>query len=164
MMKGILLRPGPDRGRDRGEQSGFCDPFAPGEMSRAVRRSLRWNTKMSGIRRSWSSQRGSVWSPVYKYADVAYLGRSAPGSPWWRRSRSAWQAMRRSKNTASIRRIRYLDALDDTYISDPMKVSIDVKNLTGLAGIVSNPVYLSLLVAAIIGIVYAILHFRKKNR
>jgi hypothetical protein len=37
-----------------------------------------------------------------------------------------------------------------------------VKNLTGLAGIVANPVYLSLLVAAIIGIVYAILHFRKK--
>jgi hypothetical protein len=60
--------------------------------------------------------------------------------------------------------IRYLDALDDTYISDPMKVSIDVKNLTGLAGIVSNPVYLSLLVAVIIGIVYAILHFRKKRK
>ncbi len=60
--------------------------------------------------------------------------------------------------------IRYLDALDDTYISDPMKVSIDVKNLTGLAGIVSNTVYLSLLVAAIIGIVYAILHFRKKQK
>jgi hypothetical protein len=45
-----------------------------------------------------------------------------------------------------------------------MKVSIDVKNLTGLAGIVSNPVYLSLLVAVIIGIVYAILHFRKKRK
>jgi len=60
--------------------------------------------------------------------------------------------------------IRYLDALDDTYISDPMKVPIDVKNLTGFAGIVSNPVYLSLLVAVIIGIVYAILYFRKKNK
>ena len=34
--------------------------------------------------------------------------------------------------------IRYLDALDYTYISDPMKVPIDVKNLTGFAGIVSN--------------------------
>jgi hypothetical protein len=39
-----------------------------------------------------------------------------------------------------------------------------VKNLTGIAGIVSNPVDLSLLVAAIIGIVYAILYFRKKNK
>jgi len=59
--------------------------------------------------------------------------------------------------------IRYLDALDDTYISDPMKVPIDVKNLTGLAGIVSNPVYLSLLVAAIIGGIYGLHTLRKKK-
>jgi hypothetical protein len=44
-----------------------------------------------------------------------------------------------------------------------MKVSIDVKNLTGLAGIVSNPVYLSLLVAVIIGGLYAVHTLRKKK-
>jgi hypothetical protein len=60
--------------------------------------------------------------------------------------------------------IRYRDALDTTYISDPMKVPIDVKNLTGLAGIIANPVYLSLLVAVFIGIVYAALHFMRKKR
>ena len=59
--------------------------------------------------------------------------------------------------------IRYRDALDDTYISDPMKVSIDVENLTGFAAIVSNPVYLSVLIAAIIGGIYAVYSFRKKR-
>jgi hypothetical protein len=44
-----------------------------------------------------------------------------------------------------------------------MKVPIDVKNLTGIAGIVSNPVYLSLLVAAIIGGLYILYALRKKR-
>ena len=44
-----------------------------------------------------------------------------------------------------------------------MKVSIDVKNLTGFAGIISNPLYISVLVAVIIGLIYAVYHFRKKK-
>ncbi|MFA6364737.1 MAG: S-layer protein, partial [Methanoregula sp.] len=60
--------------------------------------------------------------------------------------------------------IRYRDALDTTYISDPMKVTINVKNLTGLAGIISQPVYLSLIIAAIIGIVYVAFHFIMKKK
>ena len=43
--------------------------------------------------------------------------------------RSAWQATRLSRNMASIPGT--MAPLDDTYISDPMKISIDVKNLTG---------------------------------
>ena len=86
------------------------------------------------------------------------------GSPRWRRFRLSVASDATIKEYGLDSEIRYLDALDDTYISDPMKVSIDVKNLTGIAGIVSNTVYLSLLVAAIIGIVYAILHFRKKQK
>ena len=58
--------------------------------------------------------------------------------------------------------IRYRDALGNTYISDTMKVNVDVKPLTGIAAVFSNPVYLSGIVAGIIGIVYLIYHFRKK--
>jgi hypothetical protein len=45
-----------------------------------------------------------------------------------------------------------------------MKVPIEVKDLTGFAYIVSHPVYLSLLIAAIIGIVYVVIHFARKKR
>src|SRR5271157_5918197 len=59
--------------------------------------------------------------------------------------------------------IRYNDALDDTYVSDPMKISIDVKNLAGIQGVVSNPVYISLIVAVIIGVIYAVMHAKRKR-
>jgi len=45
-----------------------------------------------------------------------------------------------------------------------MKVSIDVKNQTGLAGILSNAVLMSIIVAVIIGIVYAGYYYWKKRR
>jgi hypothetical protein len=45
-----------------------------------------------------------------------------------------------------------------------MKVSIDVETLTGIQGILSNTVILSIIVAALIGIIYAIWYFRKKQR
>jgi hypothetical protein len=59
--------------------------------------------------------------------------------------------------------IRYRTELDDTYISDTMKVPVDVKMPTGIAAIISNPVSLSLLFAAVIGAAYAVHHFRKKK-
>ena len=60
--------------------------------------------------------------------------------------------------------IRYNDAIDDTYVSDPMKVTIDVANLTGIQAIVSSPIDITVLIAVILGIVYAILRFRKKRQ
>jgi hypothetical protein len=59
--------------------------------------------------------------------------------------------------------IRYRDALDNTYISDTMKVKVDVKSPTGIASVLSNPIYLSIIVAAAIGLVYLIYHYRKKR-
>jgi len=37
-----------------------------------------------------------------------------------------------------------------------------VVQTTGLSAILSNPVYVAIIIAVIIGIVYLILHFRKK--
>jgi hypothetical protein len=43
-----------------------------------------------------------------------------------------------------------------------MKVKISVIQTTGLAAVLSNPVYIAIIIAAIIGIIYLVLHFRKK--
>jgi hypothetical protein len=60
--------------------------------------------------------------------------------------------------------IRYRDALDNTYISDLMEVPVDVEYPTGIKSILSNNVALSIIVAALIGIAYAVWYFRKKKR
>jgi hypothetical protein len=41
-------------------------------------------------------------------------------------------------------------------------VKINVISPTGLAAVLSNPVYIALIIAGIIGIVYLVYHFRKK--
>jgi hypothetical protein len=60
--------------------------------------------------------------------------------------------------------IRYRDALDNTYVSDTMKVKVNVTSPAGITTLLSNPIYLSVIVAVIIGIIYLVYHFRKKNR
>ena len=45
-----------------------------------------------------------------------------------------------------------------------MKVKVDVTAPAGITSILSNPIYLSIVIAAIIGIIYLVYHYRKKNR
>ena len=59
--------------------------------------------------------------------------------------------------------IRYRDELDNTYISDTMKVKVNVTAPAGMTAVLSNPIYLSIIVAIIIGAIYLIYHFRKKK-
>jgi hypothetical protein len=60
--------------------------------------------------------------------------------------------------------IRYRDALDNTYISDTMKVKVNVTSPAGITTILSNPIYLSIILAAIIGSAYLVYRYRKKNQ
>jgi hypothetical protein len=106
----------------------------------------------------------SAVDPFTSTSDVAYLGDIAPGQSAVASFQISVASDATIKEYGLDSEIRYRDALDTTYISDPMKVPIDVKNLTGIAGIIANPVYLSLLVAVFIGIVYAALHFIRKKR
>ena len=45
-----------------------------------------------------------------------------------------------------------------------MKVPINVTAPSGINSILSNPIYLAIVVAAIIGIIYLVFHYRKKNQ
>ncbi|MCK9594037.1 MAG: S-layer protein [Methanoregula sp.] len=106
----------------------------------------------------------SAVDPFTSTSDVAYLGDLVPGQSVVASFQMSVASDATIKEYGLDSEIRYRDALDTTSVSDPMKVTIDVENLTGFAGIISNPVYLSLLVAGIIGIIYAALHIRKKKR
>jgi hypothetical protein len=60
--------------------------------------------------------------------------------------------------------VRYRDTLDKVHVSDILKVPVDVKTPTGIAGILSNKIYVTIIIAAILGIVYAIWYFGRKGQ
>ncbi len=152
-------------GVDVGNKVDFAILSPPAEMNPGSKRTIQVeyeNTGNSTIRSA--EARLSIVDPFTSTSDTAYLGDLAPGQSAVASFQISVASDSTLKEYGLDSEIRYRDALDDTYISDPMKVSIDVENLTGFAAIVSNPVYLSVLIAAIIGGIYAILHFRKKQK
>ncbi|ABS56216.1 S-layer domain-like protein [Methanoregula boonei 6A8] len=108
--------------------------------------------------------RVSVVAPFSSSSAVAYIGELAPGQTAVASYEISVAQAATLKQYGLDSEIRYNSALGDTYVSDPVKVSISVENLTGIQGIISNPVYVSLIIAVLIGIIYGVIHTRRKNR
>jgi len=60
--------------------------------------------------------------------------------------------------------VRYRDGINNSYISDPVTVRIDVTQPSGISAILSNPVYLSITIILLIAAIYFAFSFRKKKR
>ncbi len=152
-------------GVDVGSKVAFSVLSSPVEMSPGSKRTIQVEYLNTGDSTVHSAEaRISVVDPFTSSSDIAYLGDLAPGQSAVASYQMSVASDATIKEYGLDTEIRYNDALDDTYVSDPMKVSIDVKNLAGIQGIVSNPVDITVLVGLIIGIVYVILHFRKKQK
>jgi hypothetical protein len=137
----------------------------PGEMNPGTKKVLNVEYKNTGDTTIYSAQaRISAVDPFTSNDDIAYIGDLKPGE-----SKTVSFVVRVDR-TATIKEygldseIRYRDALDNTYISDTMKVSVDVTTPAGIIPIISNPIYLSIIIAAIIGFIYLIYHYSKKNQ
>jgi hypothetical protein len=57
--------------------------------------------------------------------------------------------------------IRYRDAINNSYVSDTLEVTVNVEEANGFTSITSNPVYLSIAVLAIIILIMLVFRFRK---
>ena len=143
----------------------FTITSPPPEMNPGSKKVLNVEYKNTGDTTIYSAQaRISAVDPFTSNDDTAYLGDLQPGEA---KTVSFVVSVDR---TATIKEygldseIRYRDALDNTYVSDTMKVNVDVTSPTGIAAILSNPIYLAVVIAAIIGIIYLVYHFRKKNK
>ena len=151
-------------GVDVGNKVDFTILSSPAEMSPGSKQTILVEYQNTGNSTIESAEaRISIVDPFTSTSDVAYLGDLKPGQSAVASFQLSVASDATLKEYGLDSEIRYRDALDDTYISDPMKVSIDVKNLTGFAGIVSNPLYISVLVAVIIGLIYAVYHLRRKK-
>ena len=151
-------------GVDIGNKVSFAIQSPPVEISPGSKRTIQVEYQNTGDSTVYSAEaRISVVDPFTSSSDIAYLGDLAPGQSAVASYQISVASDATIKEYGLDSEIRYNDALDDTYISDPMKISIDVKNLSGIQGIVSNPVYISLIVAVIIGIIYTLIHARRKR-
>jgi hypothetical protein len=120
--------------------------------------------KNTGETPIYSAQaRISAVDPFTSNDDIAYLGDLAPGQSATANFVVSVDKAATIKEYGLDSEIRYRDTLDNTYISDTLKVKVNVVSPAGLSAIISNPIYLSILIAAIIGIIYLVYHYRKKN-
>jgi hypothetical protein len=136
----------------------------PAEMNPGNKKVINVEYKNTGDTTVYSAQaRISAVDPFTSNDDIAYIGDLKPGE-----SKTVSYVMSLDR-AATIKEygldseIRYRDALDNTYISDTMKVKVNVIAPTGFATIISNPIYLSIIVAGVIGTVYLVYHYRRKK-
>ena len=136
----------------------------PGEMNPGNKKVLNVEYKNTGDTAVYSAQaRISAVDPFTSNDDTAFIGDLKPGE-----SKNVAFVVSVDR-TATIKEygldseIRYRDALDNTYVSDTMKVRVDVVAPTGLTTVLSNPIYLAILAAIIIGGGYAFVRYRRKK-
>ena len=147
-----------------GGKADFAVSSPPSEMNPGNKKVITVEYKNTGDTTVKSAQaRISAVDPFTSNDDIAYIGDLKPGES---RTVSYVMSVDRSatiKEYGLDSEIRYRDELDNTYISDTMKVKVNVTTPAGMTAILSNPIYLSIIVAIIIGAVYLVYHFRKKK-
>ena len=137
----------------------------PPEMNPGNKKVLSVVYKNTGETAVYSAQaRISAVDPFTSNDDIAYLGDLQPGQNATANFIVSVDRAATIKEYGLDSEIRYRDALDNTYISDTMKVRVNVTAPAGVTAILSNPIYLSIVIAAIIGIVYLVYSYRKKNQ
>ncbi|HUT39666.1 MAG TPA: S-layer protein [Methanoregula sp.] len=135
----------------------------PAEMNPGNKNIISVEYKNTGETTIYSAQsRISAVDPFTSNDDIAFLGDLKPGESAVASYEVSVDRSATIKEYGLDSEIRYRDALDNTYISDTMKVKINVISPAGLTAVLSNPVNLSIIAAAIIGIVYLVYHYRKK--
>jgi hypothetical protein len=147
-----------------GGKADFEVVSAPAEMNPGSKKVINVEYKNAGDTTIYSAQgRISAVDPFTSNDDTAYIGDLAPGASVIASYEVSVDRSATLKEYGLDSEIRYRDALDNTYISDTMKVKVDVIPPSGIATVLSNPIYLTIIVAGIIGIAYLIWHYRKKR-
>lgn len=103
----------------------------------------------------------SAVEPFTSSDDTSFLGDMAPGETRVARFEVSVDSDATPKWYGMDTEIRYRDALDNTLISDTMKVRVEVKEREGTGAFLSNPIYISLIVVILIAAAYLVLRRRK---
>ena len=140
-------------GMSVGKKIDFNVTSLPGELSPGQKKVINVEYINSGGAPAYNVQaRISAVDPFTSSDDTAFLGTLAPGESGVAAFEISVDKAATIKEYALDSEIRYRDALDNSLISNPLKVRIRVGADKGLvSGIVSNPIALSVIGILIIG-------------
>ena len=142
----------------------FAVISAPSELNPGNKKVITVEYKNTGDTSVFSAQgRISAVNPFTSNDDIAYLGEIKPGDSVVASYEVSVDRAATIKEYGLDSEIRYRDALDNSYISDTMKVRVNVTEQTGISAILSNPIMISVIIAVIVGIGYAVYKIRKKG-
>jgi hypothetical protein len=96
----------------------------------------------------------SVVDPFTAARDTAFLGDLAPGQEATARFEVSVDRTATIKEYGLDSEIRYRDALDNSLISDPLRIRIQVMPRTGIDALLSNTVLMSIVIAVLLGAAY----------
>ncbi len=148
----------------KGEKVDFEIVSPPAEMIPGSKKTIDVEYKNTGDSAIYSAQaRLSAADPFTSNDDIAYLGDIEPGQVVVSSFEVGLDRHATIKEYGLDSEIRYRDELDRTYISDPMKVRINVTKQEGFAAILSDPILLSVIVSGVIAILYGAYRFRKSG-
>ena len=135
------------------------------EMNPGNKQAINVEYKNTGDTPVYSAQaRIDTVDPFTSNDDIAYIGDLQPGD-----SRTVSYVISVDR-TATIKeygldsQILYKDALGNAYTSDTIQVKVNVTEPVGINAVLTNPFYLLIIAAVIIGIMYFVFQYRKKNK
>ena len=143
----------------------FAIISAQAELNPGNKKVITVEYKNTGDTTVYSAQgRISAVDPFTSNDDIAYLGEIKPGEPVVASYEVSVDRAATIKEYGLDSEIRYRDALDNSYISDTMKVRVNVTAQAGISAILSNPIMMSVIIAIFVGIAGYVYWNRKQSR
>lgn len=147
-----------------GAKVSFTVTSPPGETSPGQKKAIEVTYKNDGDATAYSAEaRISAVDPFTSNDDLAYLGDLKPGESGTAKFEISTSSDATKKTYGLDSEVRYRDALDNSQISDTVKVPVSVVASGGIASLLGNPVIIAVLFVIIIGAGYYLFTKRQKK-
>jgi len=148
-----------------GAKVAFTVTSEPAKTSPGKKQEIEVTYRNDGEATAYSAEaRISAVDPFTSNDDLAYLGDLQPGESGTARFEISTASEATTKSYGLDSEIRYRDALDNSQISDTVKVPVDVAPAGGIGAIIGHPVFLALLLVIILGAGYYFHTQRQKKQ
>lgn len=159
-----LDTPGIDFGVPVGTKTDFSITSEPPVINPGQKKVIEVAYRNDGSSLAYSAEvRLSAVDPFTSNDDLAYLGDLKPGETGVGRFEISTASDATVKTYGLDSEVKYRDALDDTHVTDTIKVPITVTPSEGIASLLGNPIGLGLILAIILGCGYFVYSKRKKS-
>jgi hypothetical protein len=145
-----------------GAKVAFKVTSPPSEISPGQKKVVEVTYQNMGDATAYSAEaRISAVDPFTSNDDLAYLGDIKPGEVGAAKFEISAAAGSTKKTYALDSEVRYRDALDNSQISDTVKIPINVIQKSGMEAIFGNPIIIALILVIILGGAYYLYSRRK---